>query len=311
MKLYKGIAQIAKAPERVVATIGNFDGVHVGHQEIFRLVKAHAKRIQGTSVAITFRPHPIMALAPVSSPYLLNSYEEKIELLEEQDLDVVIEEPFSREFSTTTAEQFVTDYLLNRLNAHALYLGYDFSFGKNREGSVELLKKIAEANGMEITVVPPFKIHDHLVSSSLVRKKLDEGDMPEVNMLLGRPFFVRGPVLKGDGRGRQIGIPTANLSLTMRKLPRLGVFATRSIWRGKSYPSITNIGTNPTFKGDGTDLPVKIESHFFDFDENIYGDEITVEFYAFLRSEKKFSGVDALLEQINKDKVEARKILGA
>ncbi len=310
MKLYKGIAQIAKAPERVVATIGNFDGVHVGHQEIFRLVKDHAKRIQGTALAITFRPHPIMALSPVASPHLLNSYEEKMEIMENYGLDVIVEEPFSREFSNTTPEQFVTDYLLNRLHAHAIYLGYDFSFGKDREGSVELLQNIAKANGIEITVVPPFKVSDQIVSSSLVRKKLEEGAMEEVKALLGRPFFVRGPVLRGDGRGKQIGVPTANLSLTMRKLPRLGVFATRSIWHGKSYPSITNIGTNPTFKGDGTDLPVKIETHFFDFDKDLYGDEITVEFHAFLRAEQKFSGVEALLTQINKDKSEARKILG-
>lgn len=309
MKLYKGIAQLATPLEKVVATIGNFDGVHVGHQEIFRLVMAHAKRIGGTSVAVTFRPHPIMALSPVTAPHLLNSYEEKLELLEQLGVQVVVEEPFSREFSNTTPDQFVTQYLVGKLGVTALYLGYDFAFGKERAGSVETLRRLAEAKGMESEVVPPFKVNGVVVSSSLIRKTLEEGDMALARSYLGRAFFVRGPVLRGDGRGKKIGVPTANLSLTMRKLPRVGVYASRSFWKGRAYNSITNVGYNPTFKGDGTDLPLKIETHFFDFDNDLYGDEITVEFHAFLRDEVKFSGVDALLAQIGKDKTEARKIL--
>jgi riboflavin kinase / FMN adenylyltransferase len=303
------MAELKEAPHNTVVTIGNFDGVHLGHQQLIGRVAEHAKRIGGTAVAITFRPHPHFVLRPSEAPLLINTYEEKAELLRRYGADIVVEQPFSREFSNITPDQFVCQFLVQALNTKVLYLGYDFAFGKERAGSVETIQRLAEARGIEIDVVPPLKVNGTPVSSSLIRKTLDEGDIPFVNQCLGRPFFLTGLVWRGEGRGRTIGIPTANIQTENRKYPRVGVYATRTYWRKAWYDSISNIGYNPTFKGDGTDLPLKIETHLFDFNEDMYGDEIRVEFYEFLRAEKKFGGVQELLAQIAADSAAARGIL--
>ncbi|RZA09486.1 MAG: bifunctional riboflavin kinase/FAD synthetase [Proteobacteria bacterium] len=309
MHVYKGMTELTQAPKNSVVTIGNFDGVHLGHQELIGKVAAHAKKIGGTAVAITFRPHPHFVLRPTEAPHLINTYEEKTELLRRYGADYVIEQPFSREFSNITPDQFVSQFLVQGLDTKVLYLGYDFAFGKERAGSVETLQRLAESRGIEIHVVPPFKVNGTPVSSSLIRKTLDEGAIPFVNECLGRPFFLTGLVWRGEGRGRTIGVPTANLQTENRKYPRVGVYATRTHWRKNRYESISNIGYNPTFKGDGSDLPLKIETHLFDFNEDMYGDEIRVEFYEFLRAEKKFNGVNELLAQIGADSAAARAIL--
>lgn len=310
MHVYKGMAELGGAPKGSVVTIGNFDGVHLGHQELIGRVAAHAKRINGTAVAITFRPHPHFVLRPSEAPLLINTYEEKAALLRQYGADIVVEQPFSREFSNITPDQFVNQFLVQGLDTKVLYLGYDFAFGKERAGSVETIQRLAEARGIEIHVVPPFKVNGQPVSSSLIRRTLDEGDIPFVNQCLGRPFFLSGLVWRGEGRGRTIGIPTANLQTENRKYPRVGVYATRTLWRKTWHNSISNIGYNPTFKGDGTDLPLKVETHLFDFDADMYGDDIRVEFFSFLRPEKKFGGVAELLAQIAADSAAARDILG-
>lgn len=309
MRLYKGMTELPAPPVNAVATIGNFDGVHLGHRDLVGKIVANAKKIGGTSVVITFRPHPHFVLRPTEAPLLLNTYEEKLALLADSGVDVIIEEPFSREFSNITPDQFVNQFLVRGLEARVLYLGYDFAFGKERSGSVETLERLAEARGIEIRVVPPLKVDGHPVSSSLIRKTLDSGEIEIANRYLGRAFFLTGLVWRGEGRGRTIGVPTANLQTVQRKYPRTGVYATRTRWRGRWYRSVSNVGYNPTFKGDGTDLPLKIETHLFDFDDDMYGDEICVEFYAFLRPEQKFPGVDALLKQMQTDFAEAKKIL--
>jgi riboflavin kinase/FMN adenylyltransferase len=309
MHVYKGMAELKSPPKNSVVTIGNFDGVHLGHQELLGQVKAHAAQIHGTAVAITFRPHPSAVLRPDAAPLLINTYDEKVDLLRGYGADIVIEQPFSREFSNITPDQFVTQFLMSTLDAKALYLGYDFAFGKERAGSVETIRRLAEARGLDLHVVPPYKVDGAPVSSTLIRKSLDEGNIPFVNRCLGRPFFLRGLVWRGEGRGRTIGIPTANLQTENRKYPRVGVYASRTLWRDGWFPSISNIGYNPTFKGDGTDLPLKIETHLFDFNEDMYGDEIQVEFYDFLRPEKKFNGVNELLAQIKQDSAEAKDAL--
>lgn len=311
MRLYKGVAELESPPKNSVVTIGNFDGVHLGHQQLLRAIRRHADSIGGTAVAITFRPHPQFVLRPTAAPLLINSYEEKHELLLRYGADLVVEEPFSREFSNITPEEFVERLLVAGLATKVLYLGYDFAFGKERAGSLDTMKKLAQARNIEIHVEEPFKVEGQAVSSSLIRRHLDEGDIPFVNHCLGRAFFLRGLVWRGEGRGRTIGVPTANLRTENRKYPRTGVYATRTHWRGKRFDSISNVGYNPTFKGDGLDLPLKIETHLFDFDADMYGDEIEVEFHAFLRSEKKFAGSAELLTQIREDIVGAKEKLSA
>ncbi len=309
MPVYKGMTELPSTLKNAVVTIGNFDGVHCGHQELLRRVHAHSQRIQGVAVAITFRPHPYFVIRATSEPYLLNSYEERAELLSQYGMEVIVEQPFSREFSNTRPEEFVDNFLVRALATKVLYLGYDFAFGKERTGSVDVLKQLAENRGIEIHVVEPFRVDGQAVSSSLVRKALSEGEIPLVNECLGRTFFLRGLVWRGEGRGRTIGVPTANLQTENRRYPKVGVYATRTLWRGTWYNSISNIGYNPTFKGDGTDLPLKVETHLFDFDSDMYGDEIQVNFYAFLRPEKKFAGVQELLSQIKEDSARAREVL--
>lgn len=308
MQLYKGMAEV-ETPKNAVVTIGNFDGVHLGHQELLRLVRAHADRIQGTAVVVTFRPHPRFVLRPTDEPHLLNTYEEKAELFGDYGADITVEEPFSREFSNTTPEEFVDKFLIGKLATRVLYLGYDFAFGKERSGSIELMKRLAESRGIELHVVQPMAVDGQVVSSSVIRQALDEGNIGLANLGLGRPFFLRGLVWRGEGRGRTIGVPTANIQTENRRYPRVGVYATRTLWRGHWYPSISNIGYNPTFKGDGTDLPLKIETHLFDFNNDMYGDEIQVDFFQFIRAEKKFNGVNELISQIKLDSEIAKKAL--
>jgi riboflavin kinase/FMN adenylyltransferase len=308
MKVYKGMGELEKAPQKAVATIGNFDGVHLGHQELIRSVVKHAEREGGVPMVITFRPHPQLVLRPTNGPHLINTYEEKTELVASLGVEIFVEEPFSREFSNTSPGEFVQS-LKDKLGVKVLYLGYDFAFGKERAGSVEVLQKLGQEKGVEIHVLPATTADGAAVSSSRVRAALLAGNMEEVAKLLGRPFYLRGLVWRGEGRGRTIGVPTANLRTENRVYPKVGVYASKTQWRGQWYLSISNIGYNPTFKENSNDLPLKVETHLFDFSHDMYGDEIQVNFLHFLREEKKFSSVNSLLEQIQKDFAAARSLL--
>lgn len=302
------MGELEKAPALTVATIGNFDGVHLGHQELIRSVVKHAARENGVPMVITFRPHPQLVLRPTTGPHLINTYEEKAELVAGLGVEIFVEEPFSREFSNTSPSEFVQS-LKEKLGVKVLYLGYDFAFGKERAGSVEVLQALGREKGVEIHVLPATTLNGAAVSSSRVRASLQAGDMEDVAGLLGRPFYLRGLVWRGEGRGRTIGVPTANLRTENRVYPKVGVYASKTLWRGQWYLSISNIGYNPTFKENSNDLPLKVETHLFDFSHDMYGDEIQVNFLHFLREEKKFSSVNSLLEQIQKDFVAARTLL--
>jgi riboflavin kinase/FMN adenylyltransferase len=309
MEILSGISELTEKPRRVVATIGNFDGVHLGHRDLIGRVIARARKANGTATVITFKPHPQVALRPEKKLELLNSYAEKLEILHSLGVDLVIEEPFSREFSNQTADDFVRTYLVERLGVTALFLGHDFAFGRDRKGSAELVKKVAGDEGIDVSQIPPLSFENMPVSSTRIRQTLDEGNIPLVNALLGRSFFVSGRVVKGQGRGRTIQVPTANLALEWRKLPRMGVYATKSYWRGQERKSVTNVGVSPTFRVDGEDPPVVVETHLLDHEGDVYGHELRVEFLKFLRPEKKFKGADELVAQIRIDISEARKLL--
>ena len=312
MEWLKGIQQLNKALVRPVITIGNFDGVHLGHQQIIQLAIQKAKEVQGTSVAFTFRPHPQIALKPETAPPLITTYDEKIELLQETGLNLVIEEPFSREFSTVAPEQFFTEILLRRLSAQEIVVGYDFAFGKGREGHLDVLISLCKKSGITLTIVEPQKVNGEVVSSSRIRNHLAQGNLPAANSLLGRNFFYRGVVLRGDQRGRTIGFPTANLKLEGKFTLPFGVYATSSrlvdgavAGQPRDYVSVTNIGIRPTFQKGAGDLasppPAIIETHLLDTTVDLYGRSIEVQFLAKLRNERKFSGIDALKAQIALD----------
>jgi riboflavin kinase / FMN adenylyltransferase len=311
MEIIRGIQTLQRAFPHAVLTIGNFDGVHVGHQMIVRLAIEKARARKGTAVAYTFRPHPAIALRPETqaSVPLLSTYDEKLELLGALGVDVVVEEPFSREFSTTTPEQFFTDVILRRVSAEEIVVGYDFKFGKERSGQLESLARWCTDAGIGLTVVQPQKQGSDVVSSSRIRQYLMAGDVESAARLLGRPFFYRGIVVRGEGRGRKIGFPTANLKLENKIALPYGVYATWAVLpSGEKMPSVTNVGVRPTFDSTA-ELPALVETYVLDRSFDLYGTVFEVRFVRRLRAEQKFPGVDALKAQIALDVEEARRAL--
>lgn len=309
MKVFRGYQQLTGELKNPVVTIGNFDGVHLGHQAIMALVKDRAKACGGTSVVYTFRPHPQIALNPEKNLSLLCTYDEKIELLEKLDIDAVIEEPFSRDFSIRSPELFFDEAIIQKIRPVELIVGYDFGFGKGRSGGIETLKKLCERNSVRFEVVPPFEKNGKAISSSRIRELLSKNDLKAASELLGHPFSYKGLVLRGDGRGRNIGVPTANLHLIDNKMALpFGVYATWSCFAGKKFASVTNIGVRPTFESHSDS--VRIETHILDYAGDLYGRLFEVQFVEYLRPERKFSGISALTEQISKDILKARQVLG-
>lgn len=310
MEFVQGVKSLKKLFPHPVVTIGNFDGVHLGHKQLIDLTIKLARKRKGTAIAFTFRPHPQVALRPGSQIPLLCTYDEKIELLGQSGLDVLIEEPFSRKFSNIKPENFFNDILIKQIGAEAIIVGYDFSFGKERSGQLGLLEQLCEQAGVELRVVEPQKAKSEVVSSSRIRTHLFEGFPEKAALLLGREFFYRGVVVRGEGRGRKIGFPTANLKLDNKLTLPFGVYATWAIVDGQIYPSVTNIGVRPTFQNDdGTQLPAIIEVHLLDQTLDLYGRTLEVRFTKKLRDEKKFGGIEELKAQISKDINEGRRIL--
>jgi riboflavin kinase/FMN adenylyltransferase len=246
---------------------------------------------------------------------LLSTYDEKIELLAKTGLDVVIEEPFSREFSTIAPEQFFSDVLLRRLSAEEIVVGYDFAFGKGRAGHLDALGEFCKKANVALTVVPAQRIDGEVVSSSRVRQHLLAGEVEIAASLLGRPFSYKGVVIKGEQRGRKLGFPTANLKLENKLALPYGVYATLARVEGagdkpsKIYPSVTNVGVRPTFQGEGKELPALVETHLLDTTVDLYGLTLDVQFVHRLRAEQKFPSFDALKTQIAIDAQKARELL--
>jgi riboflavin kinase/FMN adenylyltransferase len=317
MEVFRGIKELDRSLPHAVVTIGNFDGVHLGHQEILRIAREQAAERSGTVVAYTFKPHPQIALRPAQKTQLLTTYPEKLELLHRYGADVVIEEPFSRDFSNTTAQQFFSDNLLHRISAEAVVVGYDFSFGKGREGHLEELERLSQQAGIRLTVVPPLRVGSEIVSSTGIRRALFEGRAGDARDLLGYPFFYRGVVIRGEQRGRKLGFPTANLRIEEKLTLPYGVYATIAMYEGREYPSVTNVGVRPTFQVE--ELEALVETHLFALpgpvggpvpeDTDLYGRTLEVRFVRKLRDERKFGGVGALKEQIARDVDEARAVL--
>ena len=308
-----GIGQLTRTlAGPVVVTIGNFDGVHLGHRQIFEQVVHKAREGRGTSVAYTFRPHPQVALRPGSRLPMLSTYDERAELIGACGIDVLIEEPFSREVSTTSPQSFFTDVILRRLSAAEVIVGYDFAFGKGREGSLEVLWELCRSAGVTLTVVPPHKIGTEVVSSSRIRQHLLAGQVSDAARLLGRGFFYRGTVVRGSQRGRTIGFPTANLRLEDKLALPYGVYATKAVLDdGREFASVTNVGVRPTFEAAvvGSELPALIETHLLDTTIDLYGRTLEVRFFERIREERKFPGLDALKAQIAQDAQRARGLL--
>lgn len=288
-------------------TIGSFDGVHRGHQSIIQDLIDGGRANLIPTVVITFYPHPSAILRGQNFPFYLSSPEEKAMILGEMGVDHVITHPFNRRVANRTAHQFIKD-LENRLNIRHLRIGYDFAMGKNRNGTFSVLQKLGKEHGFSVTQSPPIEDKDGVISSSRIRFLLGVGQVEAAANLLGRKYSVEGLVEMGDQRGRQIGFPTANMSIWAEKIiPTAGVYASWARVRGKTWGAVTNIGVRPTF--ESIPVPPRVEAHLIDFDDDIYGENFKLEFVSRIRDEKRFSGIEALSAQIQKDLDKSREIL--
>ncbi|MCX5875003.1 MAG: bifunctional riboflavin kinase/FAD synthetase [Deltaproteobacteria bacterium] len=307
MDIYTNINDIPGPFPKAAVTIGNFDGVHLGHQILFSEVVSRAYRNKGASVAVTFEPHPLKVVRPDIGLKLISTLEQKKELIALANIDALIILPFTKEFANTPAETFVDEVLRKTIGVQELVVGYDYAFGKSRQGDIPFLQAQGEAKGFSVSVVEPYYVGDMLASSTKIRELVGLGKMSDVKKLLGRYYQIRGEVKMGQQRGGPLlGFPTANLTIAEEDLcPRLGVYVTQVIYGGKCYGGVLNIGYNPTFAGS----QLSAETHIFDFNKDIYGKPIKINLLRFLRGEKKFSGPEELASQINQDVADAKKVL--
>ena len=313
MRVVRGSAALGRSPRRAVLTIGNFDGLHIGHREILRTVIDRARARDGEAVVYTFDPHPRKVLQADRAPSLLTTTEQKLELLAAAQIDLVVLEPFTAAFATTTPESFVRDHVHAHVAPLEVYVGYDFHYGRDRAGSMRLLTELGPRLGFAVTIIPEVTIGGRDVSSSRIRELLAAGDVEEAKRMLGRSFAVRGSVVAGDRRGRTLGFPTANLAPENEVIPAHGVYAGHvqlldagTPAAGTRLAAVTNVGRRPTFKDDD---PALAEAHLLDFSGDLYGRRIEVSFEARLRAEEKFPGPDALRAQIARDIESARQKL--
>jgi len=302
MKIYPGTSHVKL--KKAVVTIGNFDGVHLGHQKIFKRVIQRCKKIGGTSVVFTFYPHPLKVLDPKRVPPSLTTFEEKIKLIESIGIEVLIYERFTKRFANQSPLEFIENILHNRVHACEILVGQDYAFGKNREGSVEILKELSKQYNYRLWIIKNVVVDGIPVRSTSIRNLIQQGDVKTAGRLLGRPYTIEGKVIRGYKR--QIGFPTANIKPPQKLIPKDGVYVGWVNTQKGKFPSVINIGLNPTFGNKQR----SIEAHILNFEGNLYGKSIRIEFVERLRDEKKFRSVRSLVNQIEKDIKEATLILG-
>lgn len=306
MKRVVGLTESLQKNHSIV-TIGTFDGVHIGHQKIINRVINLGKEKGLKSVVLTFFPHPRMVLQKDSNLKLLNTIEEREAILTKLGLDQMVIKNFTKEFANLSARDFVKTVLVDALHAKYIIIGYDHKFGKNRSADIHDLKTFGKEFGFEVEEISAQDVEHVAVSSTKIRKALQEGDIETANAFLGNPFFLTGTVIKGKGLGKQIGFPTANIHIAVdyKLIPKDGVYVVKGIVKGKTISGMMNIGTNPTVDGKHHSLEV----HFFDFDELIYGESIQIEFLKRLRNEQKFDSLKSLTDQLKKDRITAENLL--
>lgn len=307
MNVFKDLHNLPKFRNAVI-TVGTFDGVHKGHQQIISKLNALAKKHNGESVLITFHPHPRFVLNPNdTSLKLINTLEEKISLLEHYGIDNLVVVPFTKAFSELSAEEYVTDFLLKNFNPKVITIGYDHHFGKGRKGNIDLLKMYQSEFDFEIERIEKEELDDITISSTKIRKALELGDVSLAFELMDHPYFITGKVVSGKQLGRTLGFPTANIEIAIpyKLIPKEGVYAVEVLIKNKSYKGMLNIGHKPTFNEN----QLSTEVHIFDFNEDIYNETISVNFISFLRAETKFESLEDLKAQLKIDETKAREIL--
>lgn len=306
MRIIRDLQELAASPlGKTVVTLGNFDGVHLGHREIFRLVVRRARELGAVSTVVTFAPHPLKVLAPRKAPRLINTGAEKERLLEASCIDALVWLPFDRRMSELSAEEFVRRILVESLGVRHLIIGYDYAFGKGRQGNGAFLQRMGERFGYTVEILEPIALGGQVYSSSRIRQLILEGDVAGVVALLGRHFTLEGTVVHGAKRGKGLGFPTANLDTDKELLPRPGVYAVKVRYLDQVLDGVVNIGCNPTFCVEG----LSVEVHLFDFSAELYGQTLRLYFMERLRDEMVFASPQELVKAIRLDVEKARGLL--
>lgn len=308
MEVYNNLTDLPVL-ENAVITIGSFDGVHRGHQKILDRIKQLAKDIDGKSVVITFHPHPRIVLRPEDSGIrLITSIDEKVSLLENYGIDVVVVVPFNKDFLNQTPDEYIQNFLIKKFNPKYIVIGYDHKFGKDRAGDIEFLKRYQLSAGFKVVQIEKQEIEHITISSSKIRNALDQGEIKIANQLQGHPFSISGTVIRGEGIGNTLGFPTANVEppSKYKLIPKEGIYAIKVHYFEKVYNGVLYIGTRPTLESFKNRT---IEAHIFDFNKDIYGDKLKIEFVEYIRGDMKYEGLEALTVQMEKDAKKAREIL--
>ncbi len=307
MQIIEDLAEFPPSLSYPVMTIGVFDGVHLGHQLILQRLTERAKKMEGTSVILTFTPHPQKIISPARAPLLLQTRQQKEKILEGLGVDIMLRLPFTRRLSLYSPPEFARQVLHDH-GIREIHVGSNFRFGHQRSGDIGALTSLGEEYRFQVHEIDPVYHGETRISSSHIRSLLAAGGVALARHLLGRPYQVEGIVVRGSGKGAQLSFPTANLELENELVPASGVYVTRAHLNGKTYPAVTNIGVRPTLSDQTTDRPV-VEPHLLDFEENIYGKHMKLDLCFRLRAEKKFDGVEELKRQIGKDVTRTRRYM--
>ena len=291
--------EFSKPLGNTVITIGTFDGVHIGHRKIIKRIVESAENSALESAVLTFFPHPRMVLQKEVGIELINTIEERKQILENTGVDHLIVHPFTRAFSRLTAQEYIEEVLVKKLQAKKVIIGYDHRFGRNRNADIEDLRKYGEKYGFEVEEISKQDVDEVAVSSTKIRKALQEGDVEKANTYLGSNFLLTGTIVKGKGLGKDLGFPTANLKIeeTYKLIPKTGVYVVKALIDDQEFFGMMNIGYNPTVGGSEK----TIETYFFNLDKNLYGKKLQIEMLKRIREEKKFSGVEELIEAMKED----------
>jgi len=309
MEIIKGLDKLKEPLSNPVITLGNFDGVHLGHQRIFQKVNEEARRLGGESVVVTFEPHPMKVLHPDRCPPLLTPFRQKMMYIERTGIDRVLCIEFTTTFAEISPYEFIRSVLVDKVHVRKIVVGYNYHFGKGKSGDVRSLKDTCKQFGVEVEVMEAMKIDQIPVSSSTIRTLIKEGKVDLASRLLGRDYLVIGKVIEGAKRGRGLGFPTANIAVTEELYPKIGVYAVEVLWNTRRFRGVANVGVNPTFAKEprGARNPISFEIFILDFDQQIYGEEIQVSFKKRIRDEIRFASPALLVEQMKNDVEWARQ----
>jgi riboflavin kinase/FMN adenylyltransferase len=309
MKVLYALQELPADCSRPVATIGNFDGVHLGHQELMRGLVCRAKKIQGIPTVITFHPHPLRVLAPDNAPRQIQTLDQKLAMMRKLGIGLALVIPFDREFAKIRAREFAGKFLGELLKVQEIYVGPNFAFGCRREGSFSLLKEVGAEVGYFVGKIHQIQFRGSRVSSTAIRQALFAGQVSLARRLLGRPFALDGEIVHGAAIGATIGVPTANLNPVNELIPRNGVYVSTLVVEGRRYQGVTNIGVRPTLNREGSEPETTIETHMLDARIDLYGRKASLELLLYLREERRFENLEVLAAQIRKDVRRARRYL--